>query len=147
MLFRLLLLFTMVPIIELALLIWIGGYIGWLETIGLVLLTGFVGAALARSEGLRTLRQIQNEVAEGRMPAESMVQGAMILIAGALLVTPGVLTDAFGLCVLISPLRRGLARLVIRSLRGRIQITHIGPDGPRPRRHVDARVTRIEEEN
>ena len=144
MLFYLFLLFTAVPLVELALLIWIGKHIGRMQTVMLVLLTGFVGASLARFEGLRTLRLIQSEVGRGQLPGEALVGGAMILIAGALLITPGVLTDAVGLCVLIPPIRRLLAKRVIQHLKHRVDITYMNTADDRPRRHVDAKVTKVE---
>lgn len=106
---RLLLLFIVLPAVELALLIEIGSRIGTLATIGLIVVTGIVGAALARSQGLRVLARLQEQLARGEMPAESLIDGLMILIAAALLVTPGVLTDAFGfLC--LAPAFRGLVK-------------------------------------
>ena len=113
----LLLLFVVLPAVELALLIEIGSRIGTLETIGLIVITGVVGASLARSQGLRVLRRVQGEIAAGEMPADSLIDGVMILIAAALLVTPGVLTDAFGfLC-----LAPGFRALVKRELVQRIE--------------------------
>ncbi|MCY4442050.1 MAG: FxsA family protein, partial [Deltaproteobacteria bacterium] len=91
---RLLLLFTVVPLVELYLLIEVGSVIGGLNTILLVLGTGALGAFLARLEGLRTLGQIQRNLNQGIVPAEEMVDGVIILVAGLLLITPGILTDA-----------------------------------------------------
>ena len=84
----LLLLFVVLPAVELALLIEIGSRIGTLETIGLIVITGVVGASLARSQGLRVLRRVQGEIAAGEMPADSLIDGVMILIAPK---TPAVL--------------------------------------------------------
>lgn len=146
-LFRLLLLFIAVPLIELMLLFRIGARIGPYQTIGLILLTGIVGAWLARREGFRTLAQIQRDLARGVMPGEAMLQGAMILVAGALLVTPGVLTDLLGFSVLFPPMRSLYSRYLIRYFRGRIQVmpTDFPPESP-GRRHVDARVIPPNEE-
>ncbi len=113
----LLLLFVALPAVELALLIEIGSRIGTLETIGLIVVTGVVGASLARSQGLRVLRRVQGEIAAGEMPADSLIDAVMILIAAALLVTPGVLTDAFGLLCLVP----GFRALVKRELVQRIE--------------------------
>ena len=113
----LLLLFVVLPAVELALLIEIGSRIGTLETIGLIVITGVVGASLARSQGLRVLRRVQGEIAAGEMPADSLIDGVMILIAAALLVTPGVLTDAFGFLCLVP----GFRALVKRELVQRIE--------------------------
>ena len=107
---RLILLFTVVPALELALLIEIGQLIGTLYTLALIIGTGVLGAALARSQGLRVLREVQAEFAQGRLPAGSLVDGLLILIAGALLMTPGVLTDAVGFACLTPVLRRQVRR-------------------------------------
>jgi len=109
MLFRLLLLFTVIPLAELWLLVRIMQRTSFTATIALVVLTGVVGASLARWQGFRTVRRIQDELAAGRMPTESLVDGLLILVAGAVLVTPGVLTDAFGFMLLI-PACRTLAK-------------------------------------
>ena len=106
---RLLLLFIVVPAIELGLLIEVGSRIGTLATLGLIVATGIAGAALARRQGLGVIREMQAEVAEGRLPADSLVDGVFILVAAALLVTPGILTDAFGLLCLV-PAFRGVAK-------------------------------------
>ncbi|MFQ5750554.1 MAG: FxsA family protein, partial [bacterium] len=87
MLIRLLLLFTIVPLIELALLIKLGQHIGLFNTIAVVIVTGIVGAALARYEGFGILHRIQNELARGQLPAESLLDGALILAGALLLLT------------------------------------------------------------
>lgn len=110
---RLLLLFTLVPLIELYVLLRIGSRLGVAPTILLVVVTGVVGAQLARREGVRTLRQIQGQLQRGVMPTEGLVDGALILAAGLLLVTPGVLTDAVGFGLLF-PLTRAVLRQYVR---------------------------------
>ncbi len=105
MLGRLILLFTIVPLVELFILIKIGSYIGALNTILLVILTAVLGALLARLEGLRTLQQIQLSLSQGQIPAEEMIDGVLIFVGGVLLLTPGVLTDLFAL-VLLFPYTR-----------------------------------------
>ena len=105
MLFRILLLFTLVPFIELALLIKLGEMIRFWPTIALVLITGVIGAALARAQGLRIWWRIQNELQQGRLPGDSMIEGLIILVGGALLVTPGILTDVIGILTLLPPSR------------------------------------------
>ena len=114
---RLLLLFVVLPALELGLLISVGRRIGTLETVGLIVATGVVGASLARSQGLQVLARVQGELGAGRLPAESLVDGLIILVAAALLVTPGVLTDAFGLLCLVP----GFRRLLKRRLRRRFE--------------------------
>ena len=124
---RLLLLFIVLPAVELVLLIEIGRRLGSVETVALIVLTGIVGAALARSQGLQVLSRIQAEVAGGRLPADPLVDGMILLVAAALLVTPGVLTDAFGLLCLAPGFRRllkaGLRRRFERAVaEGRVQV-------------------------
>ncbi|MCL4201116.1 MAG: FxsA family protein [Pirellulaceae bacterium] len=105
MFFRLFLLFTVVPLVELALLLYLSDLTDWRFTLGLVVVSGVIGTWLARSEGFRTYRRIQQELQAGRLPGAAMVDAAMIFAAGALLVTPGILTDLFGLTLLIPPCR------------------------------------------
>ena len=111
---RLLLLFIALPALELVLLIEIGQRIGTLETLALIILTGIVGASMARSQGLRVIANVQGQLGRGEMPADSLVDGLMILIASALLVTPGVLTDAFGFLCLVPAFRSSVKREVVR---------------------------------
>ncbi len=105
MLLYLFLLFTVLPLTEVFLLGWLWQSIGPLWTIGLVLGTGFVGAALARWQGLKVIMRIERRLGRGQMPADELFDGAMLLVAGCLLVTPGVLTDLVGLALLVSPVR------------------------------------------
>ena len=105
---RLLLLFIVVPVVELVLLIEIGQRIGTLTTIGLIMMTGIVGASLARQQGISTLGRLRKDLDEGRLPAEAIIDGVLILVAAAVLITPGVLTDAFGLPLLGAGVPPGL---------------------------------------
>jgi UPF0716 protein FxsA len=102
---RLLILFTVVPLVELALLIKIGNVIGLWPTIFIVIATGVLGAALARSQGTQVISAIRAEVAEGRPPTESLLNGLLVLVGGVVLLTPGLLTDLLGFSLLI-PLTR-----------------------------------------
>lgn len=113
---RLLLLFTLVPAVELALLIEIGRRIGTLPTLALIVATGVLGAALARHQGIGVLRRIQAELDEGRLPAGALIDGVIILIAAALLVTPGILTDAVGFLCLVPVTRKGIRAFLRRWL-------------------------------
>jgi len=97
---------VIVPVVELLLLVQMGRYVGLLPTVALVVTTGIVGAYLARLEGLRVLLGARKEVASGRMPAQSLMNGVCILIGGALLLTPGILTDVVGFSLLL-PFTRG----------------------------------------
>ncbi len=125
MLLRLLLLFTLVPLVELALLIWISQYTGLLFTIGLVILTGVVGAWLAREQGLRCWLEVQRQLSRGELPAEPLLDGLMILVAAAVLITPGVLTDAAGFALLVPPIRRMVRRYLTERFRARITVQPI----------------------
>jgi UPF0716 protein FxsA len=125
---RLFLLFTIVPIVELALLIRIGQWIGTLPTISIIMATALVGAWLARREGTRTWKNVRGMLAAGQMPGEALLHGLLVFTGGAMLLTPGVLTDILGLSLLAPPtrtalvrhLRRRLERQVMRST-GRIE--------------------------
>lgn len=129
MLLRLFLLFTLVPLLELILLLRLGGLIGVWPTIGLVVVTGFVGAWLARREGARSWRAVQGELASGRLPGNELLHGALVLVAGVVLVTPGVITDAAGLALLVRPVRRKLIAGLRRRFEARLAA---GPGGVGP---------------
>lgn len=101
----LLLLFIGVPLLELALLIKLGTYIGVAKTLLIVVGTGVAGAALARSQGFAIMSRIQRDLEEGHLPAEELINGACVLAGGLLLLTPGILTDATGFLLLIPPSR------------------------------------------
>jgi UPF0716 protein FxsA len=109
---RLLFLFTLVPLLELLLLVKLGEVIGFWATVALVVATGALGALLTRIQGLRVLRQVQAELREGRVPAERLLDGLLILIAGAVLLTPGLITDALGFFLLVPPGRRAVRKAV-----------------------------------
>ncbi len=126
MLLRLLLLFTVVPLVELVLLLVLADHTGWRFTLGLVLATGIAGAALARWQGLRCLRRLQQQAAEGRVPADPILDGLMILVAAALLVTPGVLTDVVGFGLLAPPVRGVLKRQLRRRWERRFRVFRTG---------------------
>ena len=119
--FRLILLFTLLPLAELSLLLRIGEWLGAGPTVGLVIATGIVGAWLARREGLRTWGRVQADLAAGKMPGEELLHALLVFIAGVVLVTPGVLTDLAGLVLLVRPAREIVARRVRRRLAGQMQ--------------------------
>lgn len=114
MLGRLLLIFTLVPLIELAILIRLGELIGFWATFGLVIATGALGAILARAQGIRVLRSMQAELNVGQVPAARLVDGFLVLVGGILLLTPGLLTDVVGFSLLLpftrNRLKEGLRR-------------------------------------
>lgn len=103
------LVFVLVPLAELALLLYLAEIFSWQRTLLLVIVTGVLGTLLARSQGWRTWVRIRDELAAGRMPAESLLDAVLIFVAGALLLTPGVLTDALGISLLIPPVPRLLS--------------------------------------
>ena len=109
MIWKLFLAFTIIPVSEIYILIAIGGQIGILPSIGLVILTGIVGASLARSQGLQTLGRIRDSFQQGVVPGEELLNALLIAIAGIVLLTPGFLTDAVGLFLLI-PTTQALCR-------------------------------------
>lgn len=116
MLLRLFLLFTLVPLVELAVLIRLGSLFGFGPTLLLVVGTGMAGAWLARREGLRSWHAVQVEMAAGRLPGEELVHGLLILGAGIVLITPGVFTDLAGIFLLVRPVRSALIGLLQRRL-------------------------------
>ena len=118
---RLALLFVVVPLLELVILIQLGRVVGALPTVLLVLLTGVLGAALARSQGLRTFAEAQQEMAAGRLPGRALLDALSILVGGALLLTPGLLTDLLGFALLLPPSRRTLQGRARRWLERRIR--------------------------
>lgn len=116
MLAKLFLLFTIVPAIELYLLIQIGAHLGPLVTFALVVATGAIGASLARAEGVRVVREWQQALARGEVPQDGVVSSALVLLGGVFLITPGVLTDCVGLALLIPAVRRPVARMLMRQV-------------------------------
>ena len=102
---NLLLLFIVLPAVELGLLIEIGSRIGAIETVAIIIVTGAIGASMARNQGLMVFSRLTEQLNAGEMPADALVDGIMILLAAALLVTPGVLTDAFGFLCLVPAFR------------------------------------------
>ena len=106
---KLLIFFVFVPVMELYILIEAGRIMGLAPTIGLIMMTGVAGAWLARSQGVEILRRIQEETSRGQMPATTLIDGALILVGGLLLLTPGFFTDALGFSFLI-PATRDLWR-------------------------------------
>jgi UPF0716 protein FxsA len=142
MLARLFLLFTIIPFIELFLLMQVGDVVGFWPTVGMILTTGMVGAWLTKREGLRVFREYQKALEEMRMPEEGLTSGLLVLVGGALMIAPGVLTDVTGILLMIPPVRRFVARYVEAYVKkhflgpagaGRAGATfrqvRVGPDG------------------
>ena len=124
----LLLLFILVPALELALLLEVGSHLGTLPTLGLIAATGVVGASLARRQGLAVLGRAQDQMARGELPAGSLADGVMILVAGALLITPGILTDAFGFLLLVPVFREVVRSVAMTRLRKAIDENRVHVD-------------------
>jgi len=117
-----LLLFMLIPIVEMWILIEVGGWIGALPTIGLVVLTATIGLSLLKQQGLSTLMRARRKMDEGAIPASELVSGVMIAIGGALLLTPGFVTDAVGFALLIPQTRKWLLFKLIDRYRDKIVI-------------------------
>ena len=126
----LLVLFVILPLAELALLILIGQWIGLAPTVVMVFVTGLIGATLAKWQGLQVYRKLRKELAAGRMPGGTMFEGVLILIAGAVLITPGVLTDLFGFALLIPPFRKLVVAGARRWAERRFKVVTVAPQGP-----------------
>ena len=137
----LLLLLTTVPIVELVILFRIADRFQWGPTIALVIVTGVLGAWLARREGLKTLSRIQSELARGIPPTSAMVDGLLILVAGAVLITPGILTDLIGFALLIPPCRSWIRRRLAEAFKKRIIVHHGGTFDHGPDDFVDVDAT------
>lgn len=127
------LVFLMVPLIEIALFIQVGGLIGLFPTLAIVVLTAIIGTYLVRSQGARALADLRRSFSELQDPSEPLAHGAMILLSGALLLTPGFFTDAVGFALLVP----GVRLAVMRWARQRITVTRfqMGPEPQRPPHH------------
>lgn len=117
---KLFLAFTLIPVIELYLLIKIGSVIGALETIAVIILTGVVGASLARSQGTQILLELKNSLQSGKNPSNHIIQGIMVLIGGFTLLTPGFLTDLIGLSLILPVTRRLYAKGLEKYFEGQV---------------------------
>ena len=125
------LLFVLIPIIEIGLLIKVGGMIGLLPTLGIVILTAVIGTAMLRQQGLATLQAAQQRMQSGQMPAQQIGEGLLLVVGGALLLTPGFATDAFGFACLFPLSRRWMAAKIGAKTMGNVQIfTPGGQAGP-----------------
>jgi len=125
------LLLVTVPMIEIALFIEVGGWLGLWPTLGIVVLTALIGTVLLRAQGTVALSMLQARVQAGEDPTGALAHGALILVAGIVLLTPGFFTDAVGLALLLPPVRS----VVIRFAAQRMTVLHaragVGPDGRR----------------
>ena len=124
----LILLFIFIPLTEIYLLLQIGTFIGAGPTLGLIVLTAFIGAYLLRIQGLVTLARIRLSMDQGELPAGSLIEGLILLIAGVLLLTPGFITDTLGFVCLIPQVRQRLVTMLISQFFAR----HVRPHESQP---------------
>lgn len=129
MFFKLLLLFILVPAAELYLFFTLGAHIGWDVTLIIILLTAFLGAALTRSQGSKVMANFRQATSEGRLPHKEALDGILILLAGAVLLTPGFLTDTVGFLLLVPPVRTLIRAWLASVLKGRIHFMGTPPPG------------------
>ena len=113
-------LFILVPIAELFLIIKVGAFLGISSTLAILILDSFIGAWLVKRQGLSLIRRAKVRMSEGEMPGDELVTGLAVLVAGALMLTPGFLTDAIGMALLISPIRSVVIKLLKRKFQGRL---------------------------
>ena len=121
MFFKLFLLFTIIPFVELALLIKIGTVIGTFETIMIIIITGLVGALMVRAAGIQCLFRIQENLRSGIIPTDELFTGLLILVSGAFLVTPGLITDAVGFVFLFPPTREIVKSYLKKYIKSKIE--------------------------
>ncbi|WP_019613143.1 FxsA family protein [Psychromonas ossibalaenae] len=114
---RLFLVFTSVSLLEIFVLVKVGGFLGAWPTVALVVVTALVGSALVRSQGLQLLQQLQERIARGEMPGQQLIEGIMLIITGVLLVTPGFVTDFCGLLLLQPSIRGAIAQLLLANVK------------------------------
>ena len=117
-----LLFIILVPIAELIVMFKVADAFGWLETLSVLVLISVVGAWLVRRQGLAMVMRIQRELSQGKVPTKSVVDGLLLLVAGALLLTPGFVTDAVGILLLFPPTRIALRGLLVRRYRSRLDV-------------------------
>jgi len=118
---KLLILFVIIPVTELYILIEVGKRIGSLTTISIIIFTGILGAYLVKNQGFMILKKIQNDLNDGIMPGNSLIQGAIILAGGILLLTPGFVTDILGFIFLIPVSRNLIKKYLLKWLKGKIK--------------------------
>jgi len=116
-------LFIAIPLIELALFMTLGEQLGIINTIAIIIITGFLGAKLTKSQGLKALSNFRQATASGQLPHKEITDGLMILVAGAVLLTPGFLTDAIGFALLIPQVRALLRSRLAEKLKDKIHVS------------------------
>lgn len=118
---KLILIFTIIPLLELFILIQISNYLGIIFTISLVAITGLTGAYLTKKQGTSVLTKIRKAIAEGMMPADSLIDGFLILIGGIMLITPGIMTDIGGFSCIIPFTRKIVKKLTVKQFNNLIK--------------------------
>ena len=141
---RVLLLFLIVPLLDLVLLVWLGRQLGFWQTVAVLTVAGVIGAALAKREGLRVWREFRAALEHMKAPERGVLDGVLVLVGAALLMLPGILSDVVGVLLLIPVTRAWLARPIKRAVdrrlqAGQLRIMNAGwpgqgasPDGWRP---------------
>ena len=122
---KIILFFVIVPFIELTLLLKLSEVVGAKYTLGLIVLTGIVGGSLARWQGVRTLLRLRDQMGKGQFPTDALADGGMILVAGALLLTPGILTDVFGFSLLTPFCRPLYRRILMNWFKNNVHVSNI----------------------
>lgn len=118
--------FVGLPLLDTLALVWVGGRLGFWQTVAMVLVSGFVGAALAKSQSRAVWRSIREDLADGRVPAQGILDAALVFVAGGLLMAPGFLTDFVGLALLVPAFRVPIKSFLRRKLEGRIVVQRLG---------------------
>ena len=130
MLVWLVLLFIAVPLVELYVIVETARSLGTLETIGLLIVVSVVGAWMVKAQGLAVLWRVRSRLQGGQMPGRELVDGALVLLAGALMLTPGFVTDGVGLLLLFPPARMVICPILIRRFRHRVRYIGSDPSSP-----------------
>lgn len=144
----LLVLFVLVPLLELYVIIQVGQAIGAWQTIALLIASSFAGAALLRAQGRTTWRRFRAALAAGRAPARETVDGALVIVGGTLMLAPGFVTDLVGIVLLVPPSRAIARRFVLRHARSRLMMGFAGAASRGPRRQdydVDSTARDVDE--
>jgi UPF0716 protein FxsA len=147
MLVPLVLLFIVVPIVEIYVIIQVGQAIGALWTIALLVADSILGSVMMRSQGRAAWRRFNDAVAAGRVPAREVLDGVLVIFGGALLLTPGFVTDIFGLLFLLPPTRAAIRGLLVRRVAGRVFFAvpgSVGRPPPRSGADVDGTATEVD---
>ena len=141
------LLFLLVPLIEIGVFIEVGGLIGLFPTLGLILLTAVLGTWQLRAQGLSTLARARHQMEQGQLPAQELYDGFCLIIAGALLLTPGFVTDAFGFALFVPAFRRLLRHVIARRIRLQTEVRMRRRDGRESSTVIDGEFREVPEDH